>query len=121
LLYTATDQDITFLVPDSCRATIRNGNSISGDVSENIIKKLLERRLFMLFLHNLDIILDFLTLRDKQNIRTMSENVKFICNRCQTGQKTSSSIRCSKAHTNKLNIFRQCMYIVYILDSFEIN
>jgi hypothetical protein len=36
----------------------------------------------------LDVILDFLTLRDKQNIRTMSENVKFICNRCETGKKT---------------------------------
>jgi hypothetical protein len=68
----------------------------------------------MLFLHNLDIILDFLTLRDKQNIRTMSENVKFICNRCETGQQISSSIRCSKAHTNKLNIFSQCTYIVYM-------
>ena len=59
LLYAATDQDIAFLVPDSCRTTIRNGKSIDADFSENIIKQWLERRLFLLFLHNLDIILDF--------------------------------------------------------------
>ena len=39
LLYTVTDQDIAFLVPDSYRATVKNPNSISVDVSENIIKK----------------------------------------------------------------------------------
>ena len=110
MLYTATDQDIAFVVPDTCRATIRNGNSIGADFSENIINTLLEQRLFLLLLHHLDIILDFLTLRDNHNIRTISENVKFIFNRCETRQKTRSSIRCSKAHTNKLNIFRQ--YIV---------
>jgi hypothetical protein len=27
-----------FLVPDSCRATVRNGNSISVDFAEDIIK-----------------------------------------------------------------------------------
>ena len=26
-----TDQRIAFLIPDSCRATVRNGNSISTD------------------------------------------------------------------------------------------
>ena len=31
ILYTVTDQDIAFLVPDSCRAMIRNGNSIRAD------------------------------------------------------------------------------------------
>ena len=87
MLYTATDQDIAFRVPDSCKATIRNGNSIGTDFAENIIKKLLERGLFLLFLHNVDVILDFFTLRDEQNIRSMSENVKFICNRCEKGQQ----------------------------------
>jgi hypothetical protein len=28
-----TDQDIDFLVPDSCRATVKNGNSISKDMN----------------------------------------------------------------------------------------
>jgi hypothetical protein len=28
---------VAFLVPDSCRATIRNGNNISTDVTEDII------------------------------------------------------------------------------------
>jgi hypothetical protein len=38
LLYTVTDQNIAFLVPDSCWATERNGNSnsISDDAFENI-------------------------------------------------------------------------------------
>jgi hypothetical protein len=45
LLYTAADQDITFMVPDSCRATIRNGNSIRGDVLENIINKMIRTTL----------------------------------------------------------------------------
>jgi len=40
------DVRVAFLVPDSCRATIRNGNNISTDVTEDIIH--------------------FFTLRDKQ-------------------------------------------------------
>ena len=35
----------------------------------------------MLFLDNLAVILGSLTLQDKYNIRTLSENMKFICNR----------------------------------------
>jgi hypothetical protein len=31
-----------FSVPDSCRATERNGNSISADVSDDFNEKLLE-------------------------------------------------------------------------------
>jgi hypothetical protein len=38
LLYTVTDQDIAFLVPDSCWAMVRNGNSISADFTEDTIK-----------------------------------------------------------------------------------
>ena len=30
-----TDQNIAFLVPDSCLATERNGNSISTDVTDD--------------------------------------------------------------------------------------
>jgi len=39
LLYTVTDQNRAFLVSDSCGATVRNGNSISADFSEDMIKK----------------------------------------------------------------------------------
>ena len=78
LLYTVTDQDIAFLVPGSCRATIGNGNSIRVAFAESTIKKRLERRLFLLFLDNLGVVLEFLTLQVKHNIRTLSENVKLI-------------------------------------------
>jgi len=37
LLYTITDQDIAFLLPDPCRATIWNGNSRNADVIEDSI------------------------------------------------------------------------------------
>ena len=36
--YTVTDQDIAFLVPDSCWATVRNSNSIIVDFTEDTIK-----------------------------------------------------------------------------------
>ena len=42
-----SDQDIAFQIPDSCRMTMRNDNS--ADFSGDTIKKLLERRLFLLF------------------------------------------------------------------------
>jgi len=38
LLYTVTEQDIVFLVPDSCRAMVRNGNSITADFTEDTIE-----------------------------------------------------------------------------------
>ena len=34
LLYTVTDQYVALLVPDSCWATVRNGNSISAEITE---------------------------------------------------------------------------------------
>ena len=36
LLYMVPDQDVVFLVPDSCWGTIRNGNIISADTIENV-------------------------------------------------------------------------------------
>ena len=38
MLYSVTDQDITILVSDSCRATVRNGKSIRKDVIWNTIE-----------------------------------------------------------------------------------
>jgi len=46
LLCKVTDQNIAFLIPDSCRATVRKGNSISVDVVEDTRKRS-ERRLFL--------------------------------------------------------------------------
>jgi hypothetical protein len=55
--------------------------------------KLLERRLFLLILDNLAVDLSFLTLQDKHNICTLSENIKFICTRCETGLKNLPKVR----------------------------
>jgi hypothetical protein len=38
LLYTVTDQKIAFLVPDLCRAMMRNGNSVYTDMVEDTIE-----------------------------------------------------------------------------------
>ena len=54
-----------FLVPDSCRAAERNGNSVSTVVIDDTITKRLERRLIQLFLDNLAVVLDFVILQDK--------------------------------------------------------
>jgi len=54
-----------FLVPDSCRAAERNGNSISDVVIDDTITKRLERRLFQLFLDNLAVVLDVSILQHK--------------------------------------------------------
>jgi hypothetical protein len=50
LLYTVTDKDIVFLVPDSCRMTVRNGNSISAKLHRGHHQKRLEQHLFLLIL-----------------------------------------------------------------------
>ena len=105
----------TFLVPDSCRATERNGNSISTDVTDDTIENDLNDALFQIFSDNLEVVLDFLTLQDKPNIRTLSLNIKFIYTRCETGLNSEPSILpVSKARTNKFYIYRQCTYIVYL-------
>ena len=70
-----SDQDIAFLVPDSCRMTMRNDNS--ADFSGDTIKKLLERRLFLLFLDNLAVAL---------------EHFKFICTRRNRTEKTHQKL-----------------------------
>jgi hypothetical protein len=79
-LYMIIDQDIVFLVPDSCWAMVRNGNSISR-LHRGHHQKQFKGCLIMLFLDNLAVILGSLTLQDKYNIHTLSENMKFICNR----------------------------------------
>jgi hypothetical protein len=70
-----------FLVPDSCRVTERNGNSISIDVTEDTI----ETSLWQLFSDNLAGVLDFLILQDKLNMCTLSLNIKLICTFYETG------------------------------------
>ena len=68
-----SDLDTAFQIPDSCRMTMRNDNS--ADFSGDTIKKLLERRLFLLFL------------------AVALENVKFIYTlRNRTEKLTKSSL-----------------------------
>ena len=67
-----------FLAPDSCRATERNGNSISSDVTDDTIENnyFLERRLFQLFSENLAVVLDFLILLNKYNIQSSVKSIR---------------------------------------------
>ena len=50
----------------------RKGNSISADFTEDTIRKRLEQCMFLLFSDNLAVVLGFLTLLDKYNIRSLS-------------------------------------------------
>ena len=58
LLYTVTNKIYCFLVPDSCWATIRNGNSISADVAESTIKTIITT-LISALIDNLAVVLGF--------------------------------------------------------------
>jgi hypothetical protein len=62
-----------------------------------------------------------LTLRDKYNICTSSENVRLFYTRCETGHKTRQKyvffLPVSKACTNELYIFRQYTHIVHLYRS----
>ena len=104
---------------DSCRASERNNNSIYKRWRHRWYHwKRLERRLFQLFSENLAIVLDFLILQEKQNMHILSLNIK---NKFALSAKQDRKTRqmlaflpVSKALTNKLYIFRQCTYIVYL-------
>ena len=52
-------------------------------------QKTRELCLFLLSLNNLAVVLGYLILQDKHDIRTLSGNIKLICTRCETGQKSS--------------------------------
>jgi hypothetical protein len=75
--------EIAFLVPDSCRVMIRDGNSIRAEFIEDSVENDIEQCLFQLFSGNLAVVLDFLTLQDKHNIHTLLGNMKFIFTRCK--------------------------------------
>jgi hypothetical protein len=79
LLYTVTDQDIVFLVTDSCWVTVRNGNSISADRLHRV--RLEWRSVFCIQFWFFS----------KDTIGILSENIKSICARCEIGQKCYST------------------------------
>jgi hypothetical protein len=73
MVYIFTDQDISFLVPDSCSATGRKHNSIRADFSEDTIQTI-KTTLISASFRQFGSCLGFSTLQEKQNLRTLSEN-----------------------------------------------
>jgi hypothetical protein len=61
----------------------------------------------------LAVVLDFLILQDKHNLRTLSLNIKLIALAAKQSRKRLAFLPVSKACTNKVYIFRQCIYIVF--------
>ena len=77
----------------------------------------LVRPRFLLKYHHLSLFLMELMLQNKQNLHTLSKNIKFICIQHRTGQKCWVCLiflPVFKLHTNKSYTPRQCMYILYI-------
>jgi hypothetical protein len=85
--------------------------SISTDVTYDAINKRLERRLFQLFPDKLPVVLDLLILQDKHNIRNA---FALAAKQARKAHQRIAFLLVSKARTNKLYIFRQCTYIVYV-------
>ena len=52
---------IDFLIPDSCRTTVRNGNSISADYTKGTTRLYV---LLHVFADNVKLVLDSLTLQE---------------------------------------------------------
>ena len=78
LLYTVTDRNIYFLIPDLCRATERNGNIISVNVIEDTIGTIKPTLVSAIFQTIVAVVLNSLTLQGKHNIRTLSYILLFI-------------------------------------------
>jgi hypothetical protein len=81
LLNTVTDQDIDFLVPDSCGVKVRN--------SRGHHQKRLKQCLFLLYLDNLAVVLSFLTFKDLCSVHEEITSIRLYtpCNprSCETG------------------------------------
>jgi len=71
LLYTVTDQNIAFLVPDLCWTTERNDNSTSQMMHLITFRPTLVSAIF----RQLAVVFDVFILQDKHNIRTLSLNI----------------------------------------------
>jgi hypothetical protein len=84
-------QDVVFLVFDSCFRDGKKGNSISVHFTEYTITTI-KTTFASDFLDNLAVALRLLILQYKYNIRTLSENIKFISARYDTGHKSSPNV-----------------------------
>jgi hypothetical protein len=101
LLYAVTDQDVAFLVPDSCTGEKRKQHKHGRLNGQN--KEMIRTTLMFVLFRQFGCCFGFFFLHCRIN------NVKFIWTRCETGQKNSP-----KARTNIFNISRKCTYIDYM-------
>jgi len=67
-----------FLVSDSCRAIVRNGNRISANLTEDTNENDYNDACSSYFQIIWHLFLDFLILQDKHYIRTLLVNIKLI-------------------------------------------
>ena len=68
-----------FLVPDSCRVTERNDNSISSDVADDTNEADLRTMLVVAIFRQFGRCFGLFVFQDIHNIRTLSLNMKLIC------------------------------------------
>jgi hypothetical protein len=92
----------TFLVPDSCRAIVRNGSSINADLTEDTIENDYNDACFSYFQAILALVLEFLRLQYEEKIRTLLVN---ICTRSKPDQKSSPKTRFVPVSTARANIY----------------
>ena len=78
---------------------------------------LLEWRLFLIFSGKLAVVFDFFTLQDKHNIRTLSVNITFIWNRCETDGKArrrlAFSLFLKLVEINFIFVDNVCILFIY--------
>ena len=114
LLYTVNGEDIVFLIPDTCIATVRNGSNICKDFIEDTIGPL----------NNFGSCFELFDIAGQiQYTYSIGKYIMYLYllrNRTEKLAK-GSLVYLSKARTNKLYIFWQYTYIIYVSDtrSFE--
>ena len=78
---------------------------------------LLEWRLFLIFSGKLAVVFDLFTLQDKHNIRTLSVNITFIWNRCETDGKArrrlAFSLFLKLVEINFIFVDNVCILFIY--------
>jgi hypothetical protein len=73
-----------FLVPDSCRATERNGNSISSDVADDTNEADFRTMLVVAIFRQFGRCFGLFVFQDIHNRCTLSLNIKLICTSYET-------------------------------------
>ena len=113
IVYTITDQDMVFLVPDWCWAKVRNGTSISVDVIENTTK-IIQTHVSALFRQIVSCFVVFDIAGQSQCmyiVRKYQINLHSLRNRAEKLKQILVFLPVSKNRTSKFYIFQQCMYV----------